>query len=109
MLITMNSTLSIFPWWEKQLQEISNKTLDPIAAEVGEIILVYNDELSKQEKLDLKNYLKSWEFQSSELPEKLQKIKDIIDTWTDSIKDYCLVKLNTQDELFNDLTEEHLA
>jgi hypothetical protein len=41
------------------LQEISNKTLDPIAAEVGEIILVYNDELSKQEKLDLKNYLKS--------------------------------------------------
>jgi hypothetical protein len=31
--------------------------LDPIAAEVGEVLLVYNDELSEQEKTDLKNYL----------------------------------------------------
>jgi hypothetical protein len=68
--------------------------------------LVYNDELSEQEKTDLKNYLIDWEFQASELSENLQKIKDIIDTWSDSIKDYCLVKLNTQDELFNDLSAE---
>lgn len=102
----MNQTLSTFAWWEKQLQEISSKTLDPIAAEVGEVLLVYNDELSEQEKKDLKNYLTDWEFQASELSENLQKIKDIIDTWSDSIKDYCLVKLNTQDELFNDLSAE---
>ncbi len=102
----MNQTLSTFAWWEKQLQEISSKTLDPIAAEVGEVLLVYNDELSEQEKTDLKNYLTDWEFQASELSENLQKIKDIIDTWSDSIKDYCLVKLNTQDELFNDLSAE---
>ena len=102
----MNQTLSTFAWWEKQLQEISSKTLDPIAAEVGEVLLVYNDELSEQEKTDLKNYLIDWEFQASELSENLQKIKEIIDTWSDSIKDYCLVKLNTQDELFNDLSAE---
>jgi hypothetical protein len=68
--------------------------------------LIYNDELSDQEKSDLKNYLEDWEFLNKEPSENLLKIKDIVDTWSDSIKDYCLVKLNTQDELFKDLTEE---
>jgi hypothetical protein len=71
--------------------------------------LIYNDELSDQEKSDLKNYLEDWEFLNKELSENLLKIKDIVDTWSDSIKDYCLVKLNTQDELFKDLTEEEVA
>lgn len=102
----MNTNNNTSPWGEKQLKEISSKTLDPVATEVWEILLIYNDELSDQEKSDLKNYLEDWEFLNKEPSEKLLKIKDIVDTWSDSIKDYCLVKLNTQDELFKDLTEE---
>ena len=66
----------------------------------------WGEKQSDQEKSDLKNYLEDWEFLNKEPSENLLKIKDIVDTWSDSIKDYCLVKLNTQDELFKDLTEE---
>ena len=105
----MDTNNNSFLWGEKQLKEISSKTLDPVATEVWEILLIYNDELSEQEKADLKNYLEDWEFVSEEPSENLLKLKDIVDTWSDSIKEYCLVKLNTQDELFKDLTEEEAA
>ena len=69
-------------------------------------MIIYNDVLSDDEKRLLKDYLENWELEGENLSKDLLKAKDIIDAWSDSIKDYCLIKINTQDELLEDLTEE---
>jgi hypothetical protein len=93
-------------WGEKQLQEVSSKTLDPLATEVAEIIVIYNEELSEEDKKNVRDFLENWKIENDKYSENFIKIKDIIDTWSETIKDYCLIKLRTQDELFEDLTEE---
>ena len=102
----MDTNNNSFLWGENQLKEISSKTLDPIATEVWEVLIIYNDVLSDDEKKLLKDYLENWELEGENFSEDLLKAKDIIDAWSDSIKDYCLIKINTQDELLEDLTEE---
>ena len=102
----MNTNDSTYLWGENQLKEISSKTLDPIATEVGEIIILYNDEFNNHEKEALKGYLTGEEVDEKDLSENFIKVRDIVDTWSDSIKEYCLVKLRTQDDLFEDLTAE---
>jgi hypothetical protein len=102
----MNTNNNAFQWGEKQLDVISSKTLSPLATEVGEVLCIYNTDLSEQEKKVLKEYLINWEFQEEEFTDSLIKLKEIVDSWSDSIKEYCLIKLKTQDDLFAELTSE---
>ena len=102
----MNTNNSFLPWGEKQLKEIESKTLDSVATEVSEILWLYNEELEEKEKNAIKEYLESWELDDEKYSDSFNRVKEIIDNWSDSIKEYCLIKINTQDELYKELTEE---
>ena len=102
----MNANNSFLPWGEKQLKEIESKTLDSVATEVSEILWLYNEELDEKEKNAIKEYLESWKLDDEKYSDSFNRVKEIVDNWSDSIKEYCLIKINTQDELFKELTEE---
>lgn len=102
----MNANNLFLPWWEKQLKEIESKTLDSVATEVSEILWLYNEELDEKEKNAIKEYLESWKLDDEKYSDSFNRVKEIVDNWSDSIKEYCLIKINTQDELFKELTEE---
>ena len=102
----MNTNNSFLPWGEKQLKEIESKTLDSVATEVSEILWLYNEELDEKEKDVIKEYLESWKLDDEKYSDSFNRVKEIVDNWSDSIKEYCLIKINTQDELFKELTEE---
>lgn len=102
----MDSNKSFLPWGEKQLKKIESKTLDSLATEVSEILWLYNEELEEREKDAIKEYLESWKLDEEKYSDSFNRVKEIIDNWSDSIKEYCLIKINTQDELFKELTEE---
>ena len=102
----MNANNLFLPWGEKQLKEIESKTLDSVATEVSEILWLYNEELEEKEKDAIKKYLESWKLDEEKYSDSFNRVKEIIDNWSDSIKEYCLIKINTQDELYKELTEE---
>ena len=102
----MKTNNPFLPWWEKQLKEIESKTLDSVATEVSEILWLYNEELDEKEKDAIKEYLESWKLGEEKYSDSFNRVKEIVDNWSDSIKEYCLIKINTQDELFKELTEE---
>lgn len=102
----MNANNLFLPWGEKQLKEIESKTLDSVATEVSEILWLYNEELEGKEKDAIKKYLESWKLDEEKYSDSFNRVKEIIDNWSDSIKEYCLIKINTQDELYKELTEE---
>ena len=102
----MNANNLFLPWGEKQLKEIESKTLDSVATEVSEILWLYNEELEEKEKDAIKEYLETWKLDEGKYSDNFNRVKEIIDNWSDSIREYCLIKIKTQDELFKELTEE---
>ena len=102
----MSKTDNTLYWNEAQINAINAKSVDALATEVWEVLSLYNEELSNEEKELIKEFLISWKESSNIDSENYNKVKEIISQRTDNTKNYCLIKLRAQDDLLKNFLAE---